>query len=126
MGQCGIPADLLAGLFSVRVMALPARSGTIELIDARFRCRVVCRTPTSRELGRPGLSIRLKPARITTPLLVLGAENDKLVVNGDVRATARAYRVQAEFFPGGHNMMLEPGWPDVAECIHSWLTSQGI
>ena len=21
-------------------------------------------------------------------------------------------------------MMLEPGWPDVAERIHSWLTSQ--
>jgi pimeloyl-ACP methyl ester carboxylesterase len=76
--------------------------------------------------GAPGLSVRLEPARVTIPLLVLGAENDKLVVNGDVRATARAYRVQAEFFPGGHNMMLEPGWPDVAERIHSWLTSQGL
>jgi pimeloyl-ACP methyl ester carboxylesterase len=76
--------------------------------------------------GAPGLSVRLKPARVTTPLLVLGADNDNAVVNGDVRATARAYRVQAEFFPGGHNMMLEPGWPDVAERIHSWLTSQGM
>jgi pimeloyl-ACP methyl ester carboxylesterase len=76
--------------------------------------------------GAPGLSVRLKPAQITTPLLVLGAENDKLVVNTDVRATARAYRVPAEFFPGGHNMMLEPGWPDVADRIYSWLTSQGI
>jgi len=36
-------------------------------------------------------------------------------------------RTQAELFPGmGHNMMLEPGWPDVAERIHSWLTGQGI
>jgi surfactin synthase thioesterase subunit len=70
--------------------------------------------------------VRPKPARVATPLLVLGADNDNAVVNGDVRATVRAYRVQAEFFPGGHNMMLEPGWPDVAERIHSWLTSQGI
>lgn len=76
--------------------------------------------------GAPGLFVRLKPARVTTPLLVLGAESDKAVVNGHIRATARAYRVQAEFFAGGHNMMLEPGWPDVAERIHSWLTSQGI
>jgi pimeloyl-ACP methyl ester carboxylesterase len=77
--------------------------------------------------GAPGLSVRLKPARVTAPILVLGAEDDKAVSTGDVRATARRYRVHAEFFPGmGHNMMLEPGWPDVAERIHSWLTSQGI
>ena len=77
--------------------------------------------------GAPGLFVRLKPARVTTPLLVLGAENDQAVVNGDVHATARAYRVRAEFFPGmGHNMMLEPGWPDVAERIDAWLTSRGI
>ena len=76
--------------------------------------------------GAPGFSARLKPAKIKTPLLVLGAENDRLVTNGDVRATARAYRVRPEFFPGGHNMMLEPGWPVVAERVHRWLNSQGI
>ncbi len=29
----------------------------------------------------------------------------------EVHATARAYRTEAELFPMGHNMMLEPGWP---------------
>jgi pimeloyl-ACP methyl ester carboxylesterase len=76
--------------------------------------------------GAPGFSVRLKPGRITTPLLLLGAEDDRLVSNGDVRATARAYGTQPEFFPGGHNMMLEPGWPVVARRIHRWLNSQGI
>ncbi len=76
--------------------------------------------------GAPGFSARLKPARVRTPLLILGARDDRLVSNGDVRATARAYRVQPEFFPGGHDMMLEPGWPDVAQRIHCWLNSQGI
>ncbi len=76
--------------------------------------------------GAPGLSVHLKPARVTTPLLVVGAEKDKCVSNGDVRATARAYGVDAEFFPGGHNMMLEPGWSAVADRIHCWLNSEGI
>ena len=126
MGSVRDPRGSVSGTFSVRVMALPARGGTIELIDARFRCRDCAARLQAESWGAPGRSVRLQPARITTPLLVLGAANDKPVVNGDVRATARAYRVQADFFPGGHNMMLEPGWPDVAECVHSWLTSQGI
>jgi hypothetical protein len=26
----------------------------------------------------------------------------------------------------GHNVMLEPGWPDVAERIDSWLTARDL
>jgi len=74
-----------------------------------------------------GLFVLSKPARVTTPLLVLGGENDSTLTNDGVRATARAFGTQAELLPGlGHNMMLETGWPNVAERIDSWLTSQGI
>jgi pimeloyl-ACP methyl ester carboxylesterase len=67
---------------------------------------------------------RVRSSRVTTPMLVLGAGEDGMVTNAEVRATARAYRTEAEFFPGmGHNMMLEPGWAAVAERIHAWLTS---
>jgi hypothetical protein len=45
---------------------------------------------------------------------------------GDVRATARAYRTEPEFFDMGHNMMLEPGWADVAERIHAWLETRNL
>lgn len=63
-----------------------------------------------------------KPKRVTTPLLVLGAEHDRTILPKEVRATARAYRTEAEIFPNmGHDMMLEPGWADVAERIHTWL-----
>jgi pimeloyl-ACP methyl ester carboxylesterase len=49
---------------------------------------------------------RVKSGRITTPVLVLGAEDDGLVSNAEVRATARAYQTEAEFFPNmGHNMI---------------------
>jgi len=65
--------------------------------------------------------------RVTTPLLVLGAEDDGATSQGEVRATARAYRTEPEFFPEmGHDMMLEPGWVAVAERIHTWLGARGL
>ncbi|MDT5126465.1 MAG: hypothetical protein QOH54_2109 [Mycobacterium sp.] len=68
-----------------------------------------------------------KPRRITTPLLVLGGEDDGLISNDEVHATARAYRTDAEFFPKmGHMMMTEPGWDDVAERIQAWLGTRNL
>jgi pimeloyl-ACP methyl ester carboxylesterase len=68
-----------------------------------------------------------QPQRITTPLLVLGAEFDGCFTQEEVRATARAYGTEAEIFPGmGHDMMLEPGWEAVAERIHTWFGGQGM
>jgi pimeloyl-ACP methyl ester carboxylesterase len=68
-----------------------------------------------------------RPQRVTAPVLVLGAEEDGAHTQNEVRATGRAYRTQAEFFPAmGHNMMLEPGWEAVAERIDSWLRTRGL
>ena len=68
-----------------------------------------------------------RPRRVTTPLLVLGAERDGSITQNEVRATARAYRSEAEIFPAmGHDMMLEPGWAAVAERIHTWLGTHGL
>jgi pimeloyl-ACP methyl ester carboxylesterase len=77
----------------------------------------------STRIGLDCLVLNLpRPKRVTTPLLVLGAENDTAHTAREVRATARAYRTEAEFFPDmGHNMMLEPGWAAVAERIQAWL-----
>ena len=64
---------------------------------------------------------------VTTTLLVLGALDDGAVTPKEVRATARAYRTEAEFFANmGHDMMLEPGWAAVAERIHTWLGTHGL
>ena len=62
-----------------------------------------------------------KPARVTTPMLVLGAERDTFFTRKEVEATARAYRAEVAFFPMAHNMMLEDGWEDVARYIVRWL-----
>ena len=69
---------------------------------------------------------RVRTRRVTTPILVLGARYDGFVSVGEVRATARAYRTEPEFFSMGHNMMLEPGWADVAEHIRRWLEARDL
>jgi pimeloyl-ACP methyl ester carboxylesterase len=69
----------------------------------------------------------VKPDRVITPLLVLGAESDACVSQDEIRKTALAYGTEAELFPDmGHNMMLEPEWQAVAERIASWLTGRGL
>lgn len=67
------------------------------------------------------------PQRVTTPMLVLGAEDDRAFTHDEVRATARAYDTDAQFFGDmGHDMMLEPGWQTVAERIIQWLGHRGL
>jgi pimeloyl-ACP methyl ester carboxylesterase len=82
----------------------------------------------SARIGIDCLVLKLpRPKRVTTPLLVLGAYDDAAHTRKEVRATARAYGTEAEFFRDmGHNMMLEPGWFAVADRIHTWLGSQGL
>ena len=70
---------------------------------------------------------RVRTKRVSTPVLVLGAADDGMVTNAEVRATARAYQTEAEFFPDmGHNMMQEPAWPSVAERIDGWLRTRRL
>ena len=81
----------------------------------------------SARSGVDGLLNLPRPRRVTTTQLVLGALDDGAVTPKEVRATARAYRTEAEFFPNmGHDMMLEPGWAAVAERIHTWLDTHGL
>ena len=68
-----------------------------------------------------------KVERIKTPLLVLGAENDRIISPKEVAATGRAYGAETELFPGmAHDMMLEAGWRAVADRTLSWLDEQDL
>jgi pimeloyl-ACP methyl ester carboxylesterase len=68
-----------------------------------------------------------QPKRVKTPLLVLGAANDTLFHPNQVEATARAYNTQAIIFPNmAHGMMLEDGWPSVADRIRAWLNERAL
>ena len=68
-----------------------------------------------------------RPERVTTPMLVLGAEEDAIFRPHEVRATAAAYHTEAIMFPGmAHDMMLEPGWQAVADTIIAWRAERGL
>ncbi|MGD0142979.1 MAG: alpha/beta fold hydrolase [Rhizomicrobium sp.] len=63
-----------------------------------------------------------RPARVRTPLLVLGGAKDSIFYPWQIDATARAYNTHAEHLPGlAHDMMLEPRWRDAADRILGWL-----
>ena len=89
-----------------------------EVVDA---CADRVGAESTRALWFDAMFRLPKPARVAAPVLVLGGEHDGCFTTGEVHATARAYRTNAELFPMGHNMMLEPGWPAVAGRIESWL-----
>jgi len=64
---------------------------------------------------------RPKPGRVTAPVLVLGASQDAIFPPREVHATASAYGTSAVMFDAGHDLMLEPVWPEVAAAIADWV-----
>lgn len=61
------------------------------------------------------------------PMLILGAEEDRLVPAPLVEQTARAFDTDATIFPAtGHGMMLEAHWQHSARFIANWLRAQGF
>jgi alpha-beta hydrolase superfamily lysophospholipase len=77
-------------------------------------------------LDMMGLSLP-RPDRVKTPILVMGAADDRLISTSEVEATARAYHTHAEVFPNmAHDMMLEVGWQTVADRILGWISMRGL
>jgi pimeloyl-ACP methyl ester carboxylesterase len=115
-GFIGTPPLVREHLFSAHTPA-----ATVETCAARVQPEAV-----RASLVDP-LIRRVRVNRVNTPILVLGAADDGMVTNAEVRATARAYRTEAEFFAGmGHNMMQEPGWAAVAQRIDGWLRGRRL
>ncbi len=63
-----------------------------------------------------------KPAKVKTPLLVLGAARDNMIGAREITATGRAYNTKPEIIKDvAHNSMQELRWQNVAERILGWL-----
>lgn len=71
------------------------------------------------------LALRLHwqlPERGDAPVLVLGAEGDRICTPDDVHATARHHGVDPTILPGlAHMMMLEGRWEVPARALARWL-----
>ncbi|MHB8177162.1 MAG: alpha/beta hydrolase [Vulcanimicrobiaceae bacterium] len=63
----------------------------------------------------------LRPKRVGTPVVVLGAEADWLITPKDLHETARAFNTTAHTLPGGHDMMLDTAWEQVAATIETTI-----
>jgi pimeloyl-ACP methyl ester carboxylesterase len=67
------------------------------------------------------------PAKVKTPLLVLGVARDNMLEPSEIEATARAYNTQSEIIPDvAQNSMLDPRWQSVAGRILIWLEKQTL
>jgi pimeloyl-ACP methyl ester carboxylesterase len=74
-------------------------------------------------LGYLDMMFRLpKPDRVEAPVMVMGARKDAIFTPAEIAATAAAYGTEPVMFDDmGHDMMLEPGWEQVADSIVEWL-----
>ncbi len=117
---------------SLRLVAPPERAREAFFSPATSEADVIRHAARlQEECQRAILDVLMlniaKPKRITTPLLVLGAEHDGCITPKATRALARACGTDAEIFCGmGHDMMLESGWDAVAQRIHLWLGDRGL
>lgn len=71
-----------------------------------------------RALLDMSLTSFLSPGRVTSPVFVIGGEEDIVIAPRDAEATARAYNTTAKILPGvPHCMMLDASWRVAAEAV---------
>ncbi len=69
----------------------------------------------------------IKPRLVTSPVLVMAAENDRVFYRRDMRKTARAYNHKAVILTDmAHDMMLERNWQKAADVILNWLAQRKL
>jgi pimeloyl-ACP methyl ester carboxylesterase len=68
---------------------------------------------------------RVAANKVRSPMHVIGAADDAIIANYEIKATARAYGVEAVVFDNvAHDMMLDPNWRAVAESMVRKLDAQ--
>lgn len=68
-----------------------------------------------------------RPEKITTPILVMGAEKDRFFFEKQALRTAKAYHTKALIVEHvAHDMMLERDWQKAADIIISWLKERDL
>jgi pimeloyl-ACP methyl ester carboxylesterase len=68
---------------------------------------------------------RVAVSQVRSPVHVMGAADDAVVADHEIRATARAYGTEAIVFDNvAHDMMLDPSWRIVADSMIEKLDAQ--
>jgi non-heme chloroperoxidase len=120
---------------------LPALTGKPVRFDQEYESRLITNRLSTREQkevrdrGRDdsgqallemalGLA-RVKRARITSPILVIGGSADRQIPASDLRRLAQRYDAPLRMFDRGHMLLLEDGWEEVAAAIFEWIEHAG-
>ncbi len=75
-----------------------------------------------RDMLYGGIRMRTSKNETRTPVLVLGAGEDRVIPPSYAHAAARRFGVVADILPGmAHAMMLDSGWEDCARRIDTWI-----
>lgn len=70
------------------------------------------------------VGVKVDAARVTAPLLVVGAEDDRITPTKTVRKIAAKYGAEYREYPGhAHMITVEPGWETVAGETAEWIES---
>lgn len=67
-------------------------------------------------------------SKVTCPVLVIGAAEDRITPVSVVRQVAEKYRgvgTYKEFAGHAHWVVAEPGWEEIAEDVNEWLSQVG-
>lgn len=120
----GRPADLYGETIAGARQMLFGRSAPDCLVEATT---TQLQPESTRALLIDMTMSSVKKRRTTAPVYVLGAEQDMLYTDRDVRATAAFYGTRPTIIPDiGHSLTVEPAWPLVAESIVLWLTQLSL
>ena len=71
-------------------------------------------------------SSKVIPNPFKVPVSLIGAKKDGFFTPDEIKATGNQYSVTPVFFDGGHVLVLEENWKDVASSINEWLMPQGF
>ncbi|MFN8184956.1 MAG: hypothetical protein U0R23_11085, partial [Candidatus Nanopelagicales bacterium] len=58
---------------------------------------------------------------VQSPVMVVGARQDRLVAAADVQRCARALGTEVVWVPGGHDVMLDGPWRQVLDTVLDWV-----
>jgi len=68
-----------------------------------------------------------RPGRVTTPVLVIGGDADRMFSRSEMMKTARAYGGSPVMIPGAaHYLMLDTRWQQAADAMLAWLGERGL
>ncbi|MCH7789486.1 MAG: alpha/beta hydrolase [Acidobacteria bacterium] len=64
----------------------------------------------------------VKKPKTSPPVLVMGAEQDRVVSPKEVQATAERYDTEAVMMPAmAHDMILDPEWQSIVDTMTAWI-----